>query len=195
LPYELHVHGEVNASQGTIQLRFRNSGEVGTFFHVRFGDGQTEPRAYTVGAGDETSDTFAVSSVSSYDLSVFGPNGFLRTFAGSLATGSANLTVETICDKRSEGIALEIHNHSADAETVKVVDAYSGKTITHLLHAHSNFTYFSQLQESFGWYDLAVQVESDASFQRRLAGHVETGRDSMTDPAIGAALPQVAVGT
>jgi len=43
----------------------------------------------------------------------------------------------------------------------------------------------SELHKSFGWYDFTVQVGSDASFERQLAGHVETGRDSMTDPAIG----------
>jgi phospholipase C len=49
-----------------------------------------------------------------------------------------------------------------------------------------------RLQESFGWYDLAVRVDSDALFERQLAGHVETGRPSMSDPAIGAAVPQTA---
>jgi phospholipase C len=48
------------------------------------------------------------------------------------------------------------------------------------------------LHKSFGWYDLKVRVDSDASFQRQLAGHVETGKPSVSDPAIGAALPQTA---
>jgi phospholipase C len=185
LPYDLHVTGEVNSLQGAIELHFRNSGRAGAFFQVRFGDGQTGPRAYTVGAGDETSDTFGASG-NSYDLSVFGPNGFLRTFAGDLAAGSANLTVRTIRDKDSEGIALEIHNQSSSAEKVKIVEAYSGKTTTHQLQPHSTFTHYSELHKSFGWYDFTVEADSDASFQRRLAGHVETGRDSVTDPAIGA---------
>jgi phospholipase C len=38
-----------------------------------------------------------------------------------------------------------------------------------------------------------VQAASDTSFQRQLAGHVETGRDSVSDPAIGAATPRAAV--
>jgi phospholipase C len=189
LPYELHVDGEVDASQGTIQLRFRNSGDAGAVFQMRFGDAQIGPRTYTVGVGHETSDTFGGGGVTAYDISAFGPNGFLRTFVGSFATRSANLTVKTICDRRSEDIALEVRNHSADAEIVKIVDAYSGKTITHLLHANGTFVYFSQLQKSFGWYDLTVQVDSDARFLRRIAGHVETGRDSVTDPAIGASAP------
>jgi phospholipase C len=185
LPYELHVDGEANTRLGTIQLHFRNAGKAGAVFHVRSGDGLTAPWTYTVGAGDETSDTFGAAGATSYNLSVLGPNGFLRTFAGSGGSRSANLTVKTICDKDSEGIVLAIHNHSSSAEKVEIVDAYSGKTTTHHLQPNSIFTYFSQLHKSFGWYDLTVQVESDASFKRQLAGHVETGRDSMTDPAIG----------
>jgi phospholipase C len=185
LPYELHVEGEANTGLGTIQLRFRNAGQAATVFHVRSGDGLTGPWTYTVGIGDEVSDTFGTSGATSYDLSVLGPNGYLRSFAGSAGSRSANLSVRTICDRDSEGIVLLIHNHSSNAEKVKIADAYSGKTTTHQLQPGSSFTYFGQLDKSFGWYDLSVEVESDAGFLRRLAGHVETGRDSRTDPAIG----------
>jgi phospholipase C len=37
----------------------------------------------------------------------------------------------------------------------------------------------------FGWYDVVVTVIEDPSFSYRLAGHVETGRDSFSDPAMG----------
>jgi phospholipase C len=36
-----------------------------------------------------------------------------------------------------------------------------------------------------GGFEMTVTVESDASFRRQLAGHVENGRPSMSDPAIG----------
>jgi phospholipase C len=190
LPYELHVEGAVNASHGGVQLVFRNTGKTGAAFHVRSGDGQTGPWTYTVGAGDETSDSFGSGSASSYDLAVSGPNGFLRTFAGGLAASSANLTINAIYDKESEGIALVIRNAGSSAEKVSIFDASSGKTRTHLLHPHNSVTYASELEESFGWYDLTVRVDSDARFQRQLAGHVETGRPSVTDPAIGATVSQ-----
>jgi phospholipase C len=51
------------------------------------------------------------------------------------------------------------------------------------------------LHESFGWYDMTVGVDSDASFQRQLAGHVEAGKPSMTDPAIAAPVPQATSAT
>ena len=80
---------------------------------------------------------------------------------------------------------LLIHNHGSSTEKVSIVDAYSGKTHTHDVHPHDSLSYVGDLHQSFGWYDFRVSAESDASFQRQLAGHVETGRDSKSDPAIG----------
>ena len=41
------------------------------------------------------------------------------------------------------------------------------------------------LRSSFGWYDVTVEADTDRNFLRRLAGHVENGRDSASDPAFG----------
>jgi phospholipase C len=192
LPYDLQVDGEVDSLRGCLRLSFRNSGKAGAAFHVRSGDGQTGPWTYTVGAADETSDSFGPTGATSYDFAVSGPNGFLRTFAGGLAH-SANLTIKTICERDSQSIALSIHNHESDDVKVVITDAYSGKITTRHLEAHSYFTFFAELHHSFGWYDLTVQVDSDESFHRQLAGHVETGRDSVTDPAIGLAMAEASV--
>jgi phospholipase C len=192
LPYELHVNAE-ETTQGPIQLRFRNTGNAAAVFHVRSGDGNTGPWTYTVGVHDEASDSFGSSGDTSYDLSVYGPNGFLRVFAGSYGKKSANLTAKTIYDTDSEGIALLVHNHGSGVEHVSIADAYSGRTVTHHVEPHDTVTSVWHLRKSFGWYDLTITVNSDASFRRQLAGHVETGRDSMSDPAIGAAVPMAAV--
>jgi phospholipase C len=108
-------------------------------------------------------------------------------------TRSVNLSVKTIYDTKAEGIALVIYNLGPDAERVSIVDAYSGETVTHQIEPRDTFTHFTQLHKTFGWYDFTVKGESDASFERQLAGHIETGRDSMTDPAIGAAVSQASV--
>jgi phospholipase C len=41
------------------------------------------------------------------------------------------------------------------------------------------------LRGSDHWYDLTLSLPGDPSFTQRLAGHLETGRTSRTDPAIG----------
>ena len=75
---------------------------------------------------------------------------------------------------------------------MNIFDAYSGKTRTQVLHPHSSVTYVSRLEESFGWYDLTVRVDSDARFQRQMAGHLETGKHSVTDPAMGGGVRETA---
>jgi len=42
-----------------------------------------------------------------------------------------------------------------------------------------------KLEQFHGWYDLIVTVDGDPTFKYRLAGHVETGKDSFSDPALG----------
>jgi len=40
-----------------------------------------------------------------------------------------------------------------------------------------------------GWYDLVVTAAHDAAVELRYAGHLENGRESISDPAMGGLLP------
>jgi len=186
LPYELHVHGDVDLSERAVRLHFHNSGKAAAVFQVRSGDPQVSPRTYTAGVHDEITDDISTSGASSYDLSVYGPNGFLRTFVGSFGSGGANLEVRSIYDASAESIAVVIRNkHNSEPEKVEITDAYSGKVTRHQLQPHGTLTYFSESKKSFGWYDITIQIASDTNFKRQFAGHVETGNGSKTDPLIG----------
>ena len=44
-----------------------------------------------------------------------------------------------------------------------------------------------ELDDSGFWYDFAVTCDADPTYARRLAGRVETGRHSVSDPAMGTA--------
>jgi phospholipase C len=183
LPYEFHVDGEAHHHSGTVTIRFENTGEAGAFFQVRSGDGLTGPWAYTVGPHDEASDTYTPGN-GSYDFSVYGPNGFLRALKGSFSAAAANLHIKAIYEKEAPGITLEIRNVGSEKARVSVQSFYNGHTITHKLEPGESRTEFWHLRDSFGWYDLTVTVDSDPGFLRRFAGHIETGRDSVSDPAI-----------
>jgi phospholipase C len=97
------------------------------------------------------------------------------------------LDVRTRCGFQEFGsIGWKITNAAAGNATVTVVDAYSGNKVTRLLRPHESFEEFEwSLRQFFGWYDLVITVASDPTFEYRLAGHVETGRDSYSDPAMG----------
>lgn len=99
-----------------------------------------------------------------------------------------------IYEPKYEGIILSVRNHGKTGEQVKIVESYSGQKTSVWLDPHQSFETFWQLEKSFGWYDLTVTTSSDKSFARQLAGHLETGKDSVTDPAIGVAVSQATVG-
>jgi phospholipase C len=192
VPYELRAVADVDLFDESVTLRFANSGRSAAVFHVRSGDGQNGPWSYTVGAGATLSDRWAFGDdgSSDYDLSVYGPNGFLRAFKGCLeggdaGKGKANLSVGAVYDFEP-GLMLEIVNRGRSAAQLRIVDAYTKQTVTHRLEEGRTFTWRWALTASFGWYDFTIEVDSDPGFVRRLAGHVETGRDSVSDPALGA---------
>jgi phospholipase C len=183
LPYELNVVGAASPAEGTVRIEMGNTGRSAAVYQLRSGDGSSGPWTYTVGAGDKLFDTWTFGPGGQYDLSVYGPNGFLRRFKGSLGDEAANLLVSCAYE-REPGITLEIHNRGVSNARVSVVDAYGRRPVSFSIEAGKRMTWHWSLEASFGWYDLTVQVDSDAGFLQRVAGHVETGRDSMTDPAM-----------
>ena len=192
VPYELHVVGETDVAQGTVEVSFRNSGKAAAVFQVRSVTNPNGPWTYTVSPGSRLSDTWPVAAgeQTTYDLSVYGPNGFLRTFKGTLAkrdADTADLAVRSDYDVRfGPGITLDIHNRGAQPCRLRVADAYTKATLKLEVEPGRTLTWHWPLEASFGWYDLTITVESDSTFERRIAGHVETGLDSATDPLLGA---------
>jgi phospholipase C len=191
LPYELHAHGDADFSNGTVTIHFGNSGKATAVFHVRSGNTQSGPWTYTVEPDAEISDswTAAANGQTAYDLSVYGPNGFTRAFKGSIAgQGKANLDIRSLYDTESNGITLNIRNRGAETSQVSILDVYTEDKNTFELKSGDSVERHWSLKKFFGWYDFVVEVNSDPSFQQRIAGHVETGEDSMSDPAIGASV-------
>jgi phospholipase C len=188
VPYELQATGIADVSGRQVTLRFASTGRAAAVFQVRSGSNAAGPWTYTVGAHDELADTwdFGARGETAYDLSVYGPNGFYRAFKGSLADGSrANVVVQTIYEPARNTLVLEIRNAGARLDRLHLVDAYSGERTVHRLEPGERLTHHVSLDGSFGWYDLTLQADSDPAFQQHFAGHLETGRDSMTDPALG----------
>jgi phospholipase C len=185
LPYELNVHAAVNASQGSVTLTFFNTGSAAVVFQVRSGNPADMVRTYTVESSKQLSDSW--NAASSYNLAVYGPNGFVRFFNGSIGSGAAVLDVVSSYQTQGRGFVLwQIANLASTPSQVSVLDAYKGKTVTsRLLPPGQTLNDKLQLAPFYGWYDLIVTVAGDPSFKYRLAGHVETGEDSSSDPAMG----------
>ncbi len=184
LPYELNAYGSVDLTNATFAIDFLNTGTVGAVFQVRSGNPADNVRAYTVEAGKTLSGTWTVGGT--YDLSVYAPNGFTRYFKGSTGAGAAALEVREWYDTDGQGsIGWSVINVGTANATVSVLDAYSGEVMTQNLKPGQSFEDLWSRDGFFGWYDLVVTVAQDPTFNYRLAGHVETGEDSFSDPALG----------
>jgi phospholipase C len=119
-------------------------------------------------------------------LSVYGPNGFARYFNGSIGPSAAVL--DLVCGygvANGGSIGWAITNLTTNDFDVKALDAYTGKSSTAHLQSKQTTEGGLELGEFYGWYDVIITVAEDPTFQYRLAGHVETGADSFSDPAMG----------
>ncbi len=188
VPYRLTVETDADFEKGTIELRFGNRGKAAAVFQVRAGDGIDGPWTYTVGPRTHVTESWPLlaKGQTGYDLSVYGPNGFFRAFKGSIqGRNKANLRVESRYDEDST-ITLKIENHASHVSIVRVFDAYSKRSVTRPVLPGRSVELHWDLERSYGWYDLTIEVVADPNFKQVFAGHVESGRDSMTDPALGA---------
>ena len=193
LPYDMHVNGRICAATGRYWLDFINNGGAGAGLNVYSANRNDGPWFYTVESGKSLSDYWSAVSVTAgkYDLSAFGPNGFLREFKGdiALATGDrAQPEVVARYDVADGRLVLVLRNVGTQScrVTVRPNRYSSAPARTHTLAPGAQLLDAWSIAGSGHWYDLSITSDSDAGYLRRLAGHLETGSPSVSDPALGA---------
>ncbi|MEU3896686.1 phosphocholine-specific phospholipase C [Streptomyces sp. NPDC045251] len=181
LRYAPHVDGAVDAAAGRFTLTFASGPRAGAAFLVTSGNRTDGPWTYTTEAGKTLADTWnSAYSDGSYDLTVHGPNGFLRTFRGpNQATGC-----EVTARHTGDDLRLTLTNAGSGTARLRVTDGYGGRSRTVTVRPGATVHHTVDLARSRRWYDVTVTSESDPAFLRRLAGHVENGRPGVSDPAI-----------
>jgi phospholipase C len=183
LPYVVNAYGYADFGATAFKISLENSGSQAVVFQVRSGDTAVDPHTYTVQPQTNVLDTWpvAASGAAPYHFSVYGPNGFLRAYKGSLANRTQLQSV-VVYNIGQYGIALQSQNLSSQTCHLRVLNVYTGQTATSVLAPGRVFEGSFPLKASFGWYDLIISVESDPTFRQQLAGHLETGLASRTDP-------------
>jgi phospholipase C len=207
LPYELTVDGSLSADRKSFVIQFAagrqlfGANAAGSPFHVyspgkaravgknsaQFETGGTW--AYAVSAGDRITDQWSLGDFenSAYHLRVHGPNGFYREFRG----GTDDPALEVKLDHATPNAALHLVNRESERPLTVLVDdvAYGGGVREIKLGAagtkDASASVTLELIKSFGWYDLRIRVQDFSRFEQRCAGHVETGQESFSDPAMG----------
>ncbi|GAA0298714.1 phospholipase C, phosphocholine-specific [Sphingomonas oligophenolica] len=187
LPYRIVADRHVDAD-GRLAIAMINLGNAGVVLTAHDNRDRLEPRHYTIGAGDRIEDAWDVED-DMFDLTLRGPNGFLRQFAGRLGKG-AGRQVRLVDHPEMDAVELRFENrgdaplaftialdklYPTDAARTRIVTVPPGKAAADLW----------RLSKSDNWYDLSVTTGSKDGALWRYAGKVENGRPGRTDPAIG----------
>lgn len=191
LPYDIDVTISVTHER-RLRVEMVNLGSVGAVFSVHDNRDIREPWHYTIGAGERyaSEQWHDDGPLDAYDLTLRGPNGYWRRFAGSLAP-EAPLADVLVVQRPANG-AVELLLRNAESGplifTIALDDRYPTqgrrtRTVSVAPGAQAKETW--SLAASDNWYDLTVTLASEPRFLRRFAGKVETGKSGRTDPGIG----------
>ncbi|MFE9557448.1 phosphocholine-specific phospholipase C [Streptomyces sp. NPDC006692] len=185
LRYAPFVDGTANVSTGKFTLTFSSGASSGAHFLVTSANRTDGPWTYTTEAGKTLSDTWNTAySGGVTNLSVFGPNGFLRTFTGPGKTAGPEVTARH--NAATGNLDLTMTNAGKTAVHLKVANAsaYGGAVHTFTVAAGATVRHTVNLRAGKRWYDVSVTSGADTTFLRRFAGHVETGATGVSDPAL-----------
>lgn len=206
LPYELYAYGKLNRGNSKFELTLQAGNELfgknasGSPFIIyapgKFEGEKNRVWNYAVVSGDQLTDQWQLRNFEAgrYHLDVYGPNGFFREFKGSIhdpdlsisaqyevdkaqrPTGNILLFIENLDPQKSVDISIIDNAYKADKQTIRLAKrGFAGSSRRMILN----------LQKNYNWYDFTISVDSYPEFSNRLAGHVETGRQSKSDPFMG----------
>ena len=195
LPYELATTCEVQPgatmAAARVALNFINTGRQAAVFHVYDRKNLAViPRRYAVESGKSLSDVWTPAVGGAYDLWVLGPNGYHRHFTGSalraVAAGQPRPDVQVRCDAVTGELVLRLMNTGAAPCSVNLsANAYAALRQQHTLAPRSELVVRIPVKGNDYWYDFSATVSGQPDYVRRFAGRVETGRHTVSDPALG----------
>jgi len=211
LPYCLHAEGGFNADRSAFEIVFSNNNDVfgektaGAPFNVYAPGSYAHPDqpgvfetartwAYAAKAGDTLTDSWPLREFGDnrYHLRVYGPNGFFREFKGDAGDPAIDIRFGYEPSGRSTGDSLSgngvvhLKNHGGEARSIEFIDhSYKAVYPVRRLAAGEEVSVTLPFVKNRGWYDFSARVKGLEGFEKRYAGRIETGRDSISDPHMG----------
>ncbi|MDR6633650.1 phospholipase C [Phyllobacterium sp. 1468] len=177
-----------------VEWVIRNRGPLGAAFYVTPYSRTDAPWYYSVegvksGAEPIEVTDYAQIENGTYEHAIHGPNGYLFEFSGN-SLDAQQTQLPNIIEMKSadDGKKLQIvfEKWQTASGKLKLIDAYSGaeQVIDNAKEVSGTTTV--EIATKDGWYDVAVVDGVNANnFLRRIAGHLENGKISKSDPAIG----------
>jgi phospholipase C len=124
-----------------------------------------------------------------YEVAVHGPNGFLTQFTGDAAGSGAGVEVTASITHGGELRLTAVNGTKSDVRlrvrsllTGHLADSTEAQKelAVWLAPGELETLRFEPLATSHGWYDFAATIGEDSTYLRRFAGHIESGRPSIT---------------
>ncbi|KAA0989089.1 phosphocholine-specific phospholipase C [Dyadobacter aurulentus] len=200
IPYELYAEGGLSKDKGAFEISlhagkkaFGNKSAGAPFIIYAINTYQGEELRvwnFAVKAGDTLTQSWKIADFKGgeYHLRVYGPNGFYREFAGDKNGLDVAVTCAYSNDKSGKpngDLQFTIYNRSTNALQVSVLDqAYGDQPLELKVSAGGKSVAVKTLKKSHNWYDVSLKI-GNSDLIRRYAGHVETGKESITDPLMG----------
>ncbi|MDP5280850.1 phospholipase C, phosphocholine-specific [Sphingomonas sp. DG1-23] len=175
-PYALEAYLAEAAGEPMLHL-VNDSADRAAVFHLYCRDRlDADPARHTVGAGERMLVPLGQEEASALDLFLLGPNGFHRSFGGAASRLTARI------ETRGRGMAtLRLENRSELPRTLEIRDLAYGQPSRRTSLAPRQARGLSlKLEKSHGWYDIGIEA---SGMSLRMAGHVENGEASYSDPA------------
>jgi phospholipase C len=179
-PYSLDARLGVQGDGRALSLA-NHSTERAAVFHVYdVARPQELPARYTAGAGLELAHPLPVSG-EAVDLFILGPNGFHRRLTGRSDIFSVSVEGD------GDAALLRLDNLTSTPRSIAMTDlAYGAAPDVIPLAGGESRGVRLDLTDSHGWYDRRFVAGGQAW---RVAGHIENGQASYSDPAAGGAGP------
>ncbi|MGW8883586.1 phosphocholine-specific phospholipase C [Streptomyces sp. NPDC055749] len=180
LPYQPDAQAWV--TDGAVQVDLSNTGRSSAHFALYPYAGEFPAPQHRDVRG--TAQWTVPLTGDAYRFTITGPNGFRREFAG---TAGGDAEVGSRLDAHERDLYLTLRNTGERTLTFTVrplgyVDEEDlrGWTRRITVKPGRSRTVVHSAADARGWYDLAVTVDGDAAFRRRLMGHIENGRASVS---------------
>jgi phospholipase C len=212
LPYQLYAEGALSADKKYFQVNMRSRTDffgkrsAGSPFKIyapgnyrSANDGQYDnfeaARSwdYAVKGGDAVTGEWPLDAFEGerYNLRLYGPNGFYREFIGDVHDPLLEVACEYQLSRSSKtsasgNIELKVRNAGSATYTIVITDnAYGSTPVSRKMLKGESVVIALDLSKGFHWYDFTVTLSNHPTFSKRYAGKVETGKEGVSDPAMG----------
>jgi phospholipase C len=175
-----HADVTVNRSARTVTATMTNTGEIGAALFVvpdKYQAASATPFTVVKGASKSYTWTTAQKDNFGYTFSVYGPDGFVRSFAGHVVPAATSTgQIPRVAAKPAAGTAPGLRLTLANDGTATVVytltvNDYAGTTRAVAVSGGRSATVTWPADED-GYYDVVISANTGDGFTRRYAGRI-----------------------